>query len=50
MRLPGGIMTLPSTTVIETVTETVQGTTTVIETVTVTTEAGTTEIGTQTSP
>jgi hypothetical protein len=50
MRLPGEIMTLPSTTVIQTVTETVQDTTTVIETVTATTEADTTEIGTQTSP
>jgi hypothetical protein len=46
MRLPGGIMTLPTTTVIQTVTETVQDTTTVIETVTVTTETGTTETGT----
>jgi hypothetical protein len=50
MRLPGGIMTLPTTTVIQTVTETAQDTTTVIETVTVTTETGTTETGTPTLP
>src|SRR6188508_3331695 len=34
MRFPGGILTLPTTTVILTVTETVQDTTTVIKTVT----------------
>jgi hypothetical protein len=50
MRLPGGIMTLPTTTVIQTVTETVPDTTTVFETVTVTTENGTTETGISTSP
>jgi hypothetical protein len=54
MRLPGGILTLPTTTVIQTVTETVQNTTTVAETVTVTetgtTQTGTTETGTSTSP
>jgi len=51
MRLPGGILTLPTTTVIQTVTETVQDTTTVIETVTETVEdTVTTETGTPTSP
>jgi len=55
MSLPGGIMTVPATTVLQTVTETVEDTTTVIETVTVTTETGTietgpTETGTPTSP
>ena len=51
MRLPGGIVTLPTTTVIQTVTETVQDTTTVIETVTETVEdTVTTETGTPTSP
>jgi len=44
-------MTLPATTVIQTVTETVQDTTTVIETVTETVEdTVTTETGTPTSP
>jgi len=47
--LPGAVMTLPATTVIQTVTETVPDTTTVIETVTVTTEADSTEAG-ATSP
>ena len=51
MRLPGGILTLPTTTVIQTVTETVQDTTTVIETVTETVEGTvTTETGTQRRP
>jgi hypothetical protein len=51
MRLPEGILTLPTTTVIQTVTETVQDTTTVIETVTETVEdTVTTETGTPTSP
>jgi len=55
MRLPGGMLTLPATTVIQTVTETVHDTTTLIETVTEvvetgTTETGTTETGTSTSP
>ena len=51
MRLPGGILTLPTTTVIQTVTETVQDTTTVVETVTETVEdTVTTETGTPPSP
>ena len=48
---PGGFLTVPTTTVIQTVTETVQDTTTVIETVTETVEdTVTTESGTPTSP
>ena len=51
MRLPAGIVTLPTTTVIQTVTETVQDTTTVIETVSETVEdTVTTETGTPTLP
>ena len=51
MRLPEGILTLPTTTVIQTVTETVQDTTTVVETVTETVEdTVTTETGTPPSP
>jgi hypothetical protein len=50
MGLSGGIVGLPTTTAIQTVTETLQETTTVVETVTVTTETGTAETGTPTSP
>lgn len=54
-RVVGGAMMPPTTTVLQTVTETLRDTTTVIETVTVPTdtgptEAGTTETGTPTPP